>query len=369
MQSHSSTELLDRPSQFEAPAALRYIPQIDGLRAFAFLAVFVHNAFQAPMLWTGVDLFFVISGFLITGILLSIKTAQPGAFFRAFYIRRVFRILPPYFFALALTYLLFHIQVAGTWYWYAFFAANIGHGFEILPRNALSHTWSLAVEEQFYLTWPLALFFLRGRTVVALLAGVIITAPIPRGFFTFYVPESFVIYTQTPFRADLLSAGCLVFLAWRRGWLERFRPAAMGLMLWAAAAFLVLTLRPEFRGGANSVLFNVLGYSLSTCFFTSLFVYVVTGSNGLLHTVLTNRTLRYLGSISYMMYLLHKPALALANRYVHTSLLIQATLALAATVAMSSLTWHFGEKQLMQMGKRLTRNLGTPQVAPASVGI
>src|SRR3954467_14604144 len=100
---HPST--LDRPAQSDHLATLRYIPQIDGLRAFAFLAVFIHNAFEAPMLWTGVDLFFVISGFLITGILFSIKQAQPGAFFRAFYIRRVFRILPPYFFALVIAYL------------------------------------------------------------------------------------------------------------------------------------------------------------------------------------------------------------------------------------------------------------------------
>ena len=363
----SSSPLLDRPAQSDEPAALRYIPQIDGLRAFAFLAVFIHNAFEAPMLWTGVDLFFVISGFLITGILFSIKQAQPGAFFRAFYIRRVFRILPPYFFALVIAYLLLPIKVAGTWYWYAFFAANIGHGFEILPRSPLSHTWSLAVEEQFYLTWPLLLFFLRGRTVVALLAGVVVTAPILRGFFTFYVPGPFVIYTQTPFRADLLAAGCLVFLAWRQGYLDRFRPAAFLAMIWAAAAFVLLTFRPEFRGGANSVLFNILGYSLSTCFFTSLFIYVVTGTSGLLHAVLTNRALRYIGSISYMMYLLHKPALAV-SQHLRTSVVIEAGVALVATVAAASLTWHFGEKQIMQMGKRLTRNMGVLQVTPASVG-
>jgi peptidoglycan/LPS O-acetylase OafA/YrhL len=320
------------------------------------------------MLWTGVDLFFVISGFLITGILLSIKTAQPTAFFRAFYIRRVFRILPAYFFAIVLAYLLLPIKVAGTWYWYAFFAANVGHGFAMIPRNALSHTWSLAVEEQFYLTWPLLLFFLRSRTVIALLAGVILTAPILRAFFTFYVPDAFVIYTQTPFRADLLAAGCLVFLAWRDGRLERFRPAAMAVMIWAAAAFILLSFRPEFRAGANSVLFNVLGYSLSTCFFTSLFVYVVTGSSGLLHTVLINRTVRYVGSISYMMYLLHKPALSLAHWRLHTSPLMSAGVALVGTVGAASLTWHFGEKQLMKAGKRLTRNLGVQQVAPASVG-
>jgi peptidoglycan/LPS O-acetylase OafA/YrhL len=364
----SSVQFLDRPAQSDAPASLRYIPQIDGLRAFAFLAVFIHNAFEAPMLWTGVDLFFVISGFLITGILLQIKAAQPQAFFRAFYIRRVFRILPPYFFALAIAYMLLPIKVAGTWYWYAFFAANIGHGFEILPHGPLSHTWSLAVEEQFYLTWPLLLFFLRRRTVVALLVGVVVTAPILRGFFTYYVPTSFVIYTLTPFRADLLSAGCLVFLAWRHGWLERFRPAAAAVMIWAAIAFCFLTVRPEFRGGANSVLFNVLGFSLSTSFFTSLFIYVVTGTSGLLHAVLTNRALRYFGSISYMMYLLHKPALAFAHQHLHTSLLIQAGASLVATVVMASLTWHFGERQLMQLGKRLTRNLGVRQVAPASVG-
>ena len=260
-----------------------YIPQIDGLRAFAFLAVFVHNAFEAPMLWTEPISFRNqrVSDYGHS----AVDQASPTAgFFRAFYIRRAFRILPPYFFALALTYLLYPIKVAGTWYWYAFFVRTSVTASKFFQRTPLSHTWSLAVEEQFYLTWPLLLFFLRGRAVVALLAGVVVTAPILRGFFTFYVPSSFVIYTQTPFRADLLAAGCLVFLAWRQGYLERFRPAAFLGMIWAAAAFILLTFRPEFRGGANSVLFNVLGYSLSTCFFTSLFIYVVTGTSGWLHS-------------------------------------------------------------------------------------
>ena len=126
--------------------------------------------------------------------------------------------------------------------------------------------------------------------------------------------------------------------------------------------------KPAIARIPRYVLFNVLGYSLSTCFFTSLFVYVVTGSSGWLHAILTNRALRYVGSISYMMYLLHKPALNVAHIHLHMSWPIGAAIALVGTFAMASLTWHFGEKQLMQMGKRITRNLGVRQVAPASVG-
>jgi peptidoglycan/LPS O-acetylase OafA/YrhL len=69
-----------------------------------------------------------------------------------------------------------------------------------------------------------------------------------------------------------------------------------------------------------------------------------------------------------MMYLLHKPALSLAHWRLHTSPLMSAGVALVGTVGVASLTWHFGEKQLMKAGKRLTRNLGVQQVAPASVG-
>ena len=127
------------------------------MRALAFLAVFLHHAFRVPMLWWGVDLFFAMSEFLITGILL--QQSRDGGYFSSFYIRRAFRILPRYVLVVAVAMLYFPGDRA-TLPWYLTFFSNVlfvlrpgGQHFAVLVP-----TWSLSVEEQFYLLWPLLVF-------------------------------------------------------------------------------------------------------------------------------------------------------------------------------------------------------------------
>ena len=132
--------------------------QLDGLRAFAFLAVFAHHALGAPLLWAGVDLFFVLSGFLITAIL--VKQQGSKSFFRSFYSRRFLRIFPAYYLVLAVTFALFDAQWREHWYWYVFYISNIQDAFVSMGSPLLTPMWSLAVEAQFYVLWPLLAFFL-----------------------------------------------------------------------------------------------------------------------------------------------------------------------------------------------------------------
>lgn len=97
--------------------------QLDGLRGIAILMVFVYHALYAPLLWSGVDLFFVLSGYLITGILLRLKTSEraKAASLSSFYSKRARRILPPYLLFLFLASVVFHVHWSHAWYWYTLF--------------------------------------------------------------------------------------------------------------------------------------------------------------------------------------------------------------------------------------------------------
>lgn len=104
---------------------LQPIRQLDGLRAGAFLAVFFHHALRVPLFWAGVNLLFVLSGFLITSILNREKGKPAGEFFRPFYVRRFRRIVSPYLLILLVAGMFFTVDWAQTWSWYALFKANL----------------------------------------------------------------------------------------------------------------------------------------------------------------------------------------------------------------------------------------------------
>lgn len=326
---------------------MRRVLQFDGLRALAFLSVFFCHAYKIPLLWMGVDLFFVLSGFLITGILLRMKQTEPDTYFRNFYLRRALRILPPYALFIAMVAVCLKIDWSGIWYWYAFFGANVAESLSRGGPNVLTPVWSLAVEEQFYLVWPLLVYFLSQRTLKRVLVGAIVVAPVLRGLATLVVSSHWPIYFLTPFRMDLLSAGSLLAVLWDRDQsrVNSWNRVAAWAMVAIACAFGSLSLNPGFRTGANTVLFNVLGYSLSAAFFASAVLCVLTMSKGAVYQVLTWRPLRYLGTISYMMYLVHGLMLKLAH---DSGVRCYPLLALPATIAFSALSWHLLEHPILQ---------------------
>ena len=155
-----------------------YVPALDGVRAFAVLAVVaLHGGTHLNGGFIGVDVFFVLSGFLITTLLLQEWRARGDFRLRAFYVRRARRLLP----ALALTLVGVTVLVAAfAWY----YDGGVRYGFAVLSvifyagnwvaaftvhqgaLGPLTHTWSLAIEEQFYLLWPLLLLFFFGRVSV-----------------------------------------------------------------------------------------------------------------------------------------------------------------------------------------------------------
>jgi peptidoglycan/LPS O-acetylase OafA/YrhL len=321
--------------------------QLDGMRAVAFLSVFAHHTLHVPLLWVGVDAFFVLSGFLITGILLEAK-ANGGPFFGPFYLRRAIRILPPYCIAIALSAMLFSFDWGRIWYWYAFFAANIGDSLGRGGGGVLEPLWSLAVEEQFYLLCPLIVYFVPRRLLPRVLIGAVILAPLFRIVMTLTSATHFPVYFLTPCRMDLLAAGGL--LAMYRTQIEEraseFQRYSFYFGAACALAFVCLTVSlPSFRTSANSILFNSVGYSLSVGFFTSVLAYVLVLKRGPVLWLLRQPELVFLEKISYMMYLVHQIAIALVPS--------SALIALLGTILFSALSWKFIEEPLLGWGKRI----------------
>ena len=333
----------------------RRIPQLDGLRALAFGAVFIFHA--APQmsrkvaLWAGVDLFFILSGFLITGILLRSAKRPLSSYFGEFYLKRARRILPPYVLAALLAAAFFNVNLRHEWPWYVFFASNVGQslGKGIVPP--MTSYWSLAVEEQFYLLWPVIVSICSVKSLWRFAWIGLVAVPLLRVLFSPYLSLSGGIYLLTPFRSDLLLAGALLAIVWHRcgmlpHWWKRLTIPAMGAAL---ATYAALCLIPRFEKDSGSVLFDGLGYSLILGFCTALLSYVLTLTPGSVsYRVLTFAPIAYLGRISYMMYLVHSTCIMFCLEYLNGySHILSRSVAFVSTILLSSLSWHFIESKLV----------------------
>ena len=267
--------------------------QLNGLRAFAVVGVLAtHSLPTNPMAGWGVRLSFVLSGFLITHILLRARerTEAHGHLLRAFYARRALRIFPAYYVALLLAVALNMETLRDQFWWYATYATNVLAAREGFGMSSGAHLWSLAVEEQFYLCWPwlivLASPATRRWTVIACL----IVPPLLRAWAT-AIGEPVWSYLLTPMRLDGLALGGLYAL----GLTQRTVNVCAGL------GVLVL--------GLNSAT-DLPGLSLlRDCASNGVCLWLVAGAvrgfAGPFGRVLMLRPVQYVGTISYGIYLVH----------------------------------------------------------------
>ena len=327
------------------------VDQFDGLRVLAFLSVFAHHALHEPLLWAGVDLFVLLSGFLITGILLR-QRGSPH-FFRSFYYRRFLRIFPPYYLLLAVAWLTDASCGVGMG-WHLLYLSNVFYSFFGRSCTQIQLTWSLAVEEQFYLVWPLFVWLLGERGMTRLCVALLVSTPLVRLGLTFVWHHWFAVYMLLPTRVDLLAAGAALVILSRRA-PEVFRrvsdagPRVAGA---GTAVFVALAaLDPRFRTGANAPLFNVLGYSLIGVVAAGIVAYTAVRRDNLYFRVLTARPIVFLGRISYMLYLCHQLVLVQTRR-LHLPKPLEAAVALAAAIACSTVSWFLLEKPLQRLKDR-----------------
>lgn len=369
-----------------------HLPALDGLRGLAILLVLVHNldifapshgvavwarAYKeaAYVGWIGVQLFFVLSGFLITRGLLA--TRSDPHYFRNFYARRALRIFPLYYLALVMfTLVLPSLGVAsvqpthGTPFWLWVYLSNwtqtVGLGGDQLP-----HFWSLAIEEQFYLVWPLLLWRRSPRQVLALSLSLVLAGPVLRAAMLYAQVAPSTVYVSTFGRVDALAAGAALaaFLA-----LPGTAPRALNRQVWLSLFGLSAVLAVLGSHGFQrlSPAGQVLGYSLLAAMFTAA-VAAAAGQDlkhalpsvaPHWHRLLCSAPLRAVGRYSYAIYVFHKPLdewlgqrlLMAWQGSITTAHLGVALLYLAGIGAMSVLmavaSWHLFERHFLQLKVR-----------------
>ena len=314
------------------PTAPEYFRQdIQGLRGIAVLLVVIyHTGIALPGGYIGVDIFFVISGFVITQLLVREASDGSSIHLAKFYSRRIKRILPAVAFAIVGTLFLSIFamspfgeqqEVAETARASSLFAANfyffLQDSYWALAENPLRHLWSLAVEEQFYLIFPILIFalhklkfkvnstFSKLAFVLIAIASFVVSYFLSTGNQFLPKPELFAFF-GTPWRMWEFLAGALIALVKVRD-LSRFKSlvtatstAALGAIIWAVLEFDSFT---AFPGTA----------ALVPVFATAVLLYFGQTKN-FLHQITTSRLLVFFGSISYSWYLWHWPLIVFANR-------------------------------------------------------
>jgi peptidoglycan/LPS O-acetylase OafA/YrhL len=356
---------------------VNYRPQLDGLRAAAVVLVFLHH-------WTdlggrlgivGVQIFFVLSGFLITGILLREKTSvgkheqTVGYSLRQFYARRVLRIFPVYYACLALFVALNLFDAREVFVWHALYLSNVFFflhgGFSDPFSHYFAHFWSLAVEEQFYLLWPFLVFVIPIRKLGKALLLIVAAAPLSRVMLYYFSGPDFTSHSILLIsNLDTLGLGALA--AW---WQHQYggipvaiRRVARWLVPLCVAEIVLVRVLPV---GRWIVLVDSFAVAIAGLY---LVVTAARGFGGPVGSLLGNPVALYLGKISYGLYIWHMFAppfvrnilkgLGLPEAWNHGA--IGVLLLTAWTVATSSLSWFLLEKPINNLKKFFPYQRTTP---------
>jgi peptidoglycan/LPS O-acetylase OafA/YrhL len=378
----------EQPAPAANPDLAGHMPALDGLRAAAVMLVVLHHIYlltplQHPVdlavvsfarsAWMGVDLFFVLSGFLITGILLDARESE--RYFRAFYWRRLLRIFPLYYGFLLVVFViapalgrpLFPVSGVDTlWFWLHVSNFYVADGW---IARGLNHFWTLAIEEQFYLVWPALVYWLPRRIFFGITVALLLCVPLLRLGLSQAGSTNLELYVFTFTRIDTLAFGALVaLLARQRGGLLAWRGWAWGVGgLCAAALIGVARISRGLRSWAFSPLENAWVYSAIGLMFAALIVLVLTSPNGRgLNRIFCLPMLRNIGVVSYAIYVFQVPVDVVLRRYgIHPSFWhAPGELHLASffgyfvfvfglTWAIASLSWHAYEKQFLKLKPRI----------------
>jgi len=365
------------------------VPALDGVRGLAITLVLINNIYPpthaalpggsgfvfhlSNMGWVGVDLFFVLSGFLITGILSDTKDGPH--YLRNFYGRRILRIFPLFYATLFCIYFVIpHVlthspdaiaQLHRLRWFEWLYAGNFGYYLRGYPVYPTEHLWSLAVEEQFYFVWPLVVMLVDRRRLVPLCAGLIACSVVLCALWVVTGHDPRALSIITPFRAQGLLLGAMMALTLRgpggvhalARWLK---PAALVCALPALALMIWNELSRTDRA------YDAIG--------TAGFPLIVLTLGGLLllaldappgsraHGFFTSPAMRFMGRYSYAMYVFHEFVLWIANATMPWTISPPAVLGsrvplslavlvgvTAVTIVLSLLSWHLYEKQFLKL--------------------
>ena len=335
-----------------------YIPELQGLRGIAVLAVVIyhcHPRLQGTWIgyaslwgWAGVNLFFVLSGFLITSILLESRNKEK--YFRNFYGRRVLRIWPVYVLVLAVVYLnapwfvgptIAEAVKAAPWLAYLFFAQNLFH---LALPPAIGPTWSLAIEEQYYFLWAPAVRLLKRPWMLALaLAAAIVVSPLLRlANFRWMTPTNTLIHLDGIAWGSLLALALHTLHLTRRIWVL-IGLAGLGIGLLAAGTV----------AGGTAFLDSALAVGFAGAMLAAI---ASTGARNPLNAALRGGPLAFYGRISYGLYMIHIAVFIYfgwfdrrMDRYGTAGNLAVVGFRLAASTAAATALWYGFESQILKL--------------------
>jgi peptidoglycan/LPS O-acetylase OafA/YrhL len=352
------------------------IPELDGIRAIAIwmvLLVHVITAFPNPQGaltvlpwsmqvalghgWLGVDLFFMLSGFLITGILLDSR--ERPHYFRNFYARRFLRIMPLYF-TVVLLWALFYHQYGRYLLLSSVFGANLAPLFHVAVPHGPTVLWSLAVEEHFYLLWPAIVLLVDRRKLLWLCLAIFVGCPILRGVFALKGMNPGTIIVLSWFRFDGLATGAAIAI-WARS--ARFNRKAAHLIAGICLVMLcVVTVAGNGHGifGTKTPVGLAFTYTQAYFAFAIPFVFALVYRGTVWTSILRNPFLQFSGALSYCLYLVHLSIgdgyqVLVANR-LHLgpteTVLVRAAVVVLLSFAVAALSRRFLEQPCLALKSR-----------------
>ena len=372
------------------------IPALDGLRGIAILLVMLHHfTFYEPtsglsavigsvlsFFWIGVDLFFVLSGFLITGILLD--TRESRRYFSSFYARRTLRIFPLYYLVLFLALVVLpefpaadavlggqaglppeeRVDVPEWPYW--LYLTNVSVAERGWVHHWIDVSWSLAIEEHFYLVWPLVVWLCPPRLAALLCAIVLVAEPMARIYARGIDYPPLWLYVLTWYRLDGLALGALLAFADRRRLLPMLDRRVPLVLVACVAGLIVCTIMGGHTWWWNRWM-QMYGYSLIAIAGGAMLVSAVNRpADSVWPFMLSAGWLRAFGKYSYALYLFHLPVMRAVREYVFDPLeyerfgpwnaqVLFYGLAAAPSFALAWLSWRLFEGPILRLKARFPR--------------
>lgn len=299
-------------------------PALEGLRGVAIILVLLYHNFRFISYfnygWLGVDLFFVLSGFLITGILL--RTVDRKSYFKNFYARRTLRIFPLYYLTLILFILVFpniknfpldlRYYVDHQWWFWTYLQNWCLILYYNSFSNALTHFWSLAVEEQYYLLWPLVVFFVRSpRKLLVICLCLLVSIIAARIWIWEHKDTLFThswLFLFTRIDGIVIGSMLVLVLKLKPDFLPRY--FTFLVLLLAVLNFVFYYLNRAYQ--LNYPPWDIVGYTTFSGMFALCVYEIVKNHNGITFKLLSLWPLRFLGKYSYGLYVFHWPVYILA---------------------------------------------------------
>jgi peptidoglycan/LPS O-acetylase OafA/YrhL len=369
----------------------RYMLQLDGLRFFAVIGVLLLHYWNPPLPWVfknvntgllGVLLFFVLSGFLITGILLGCRALAEGDgrgrlfLVRQFYVKRFLRIFPIYYLTLFVLLAVGIPEVRRLWPWLFSYATNLYIAHHLQWLGSIGHFWTLAVEEQFYVVWLWLMLFAPRRWLIPIICGFIALAPIYRSYavivhWSDFTTNNHAAGTFTAASLDSLGAGALLALLLssreNTGRFDRY----LGRIAVPIAASVYMLLLTTYYYGVAPKAFAVFGNLCVVVVFAWLVGGAARGLGGIAGSALEARPIRYVGKISYGVYIYHPfiPRLLVflarhrGLRY-HSRGFVNFVVSTALTILVASASWRFVERPINRLKRHFSYRRSTSARAP-----